>query len=424
MTPGPGRGSRWSAADARPRRVRLLLLVPAAFLTLVFVAPVLAVVLTGLRSGGTWDPGGTWRLLSDPALRSTAWFTLWQAAASTALTLAVALPGAFVLARFDFPGRGLLGSAVLVPFVLPTVVVGTAFLALVGPRGSASTLGHGVGDPRGARVLQLGGRRAHRGRPLARHRPPRRGRRARLGAPPWRRSARSPGRWCDRPGGVVRASCSCSRSPPSASCRCSAGPTRTTLEMRISPRPWRLVRPARGRGARARAVAQWWRSSSCVRRAQRLATSAPSRRTRWLPARRGARRPRDGGEPRAVAGDVVVVALLLGGPLLVLVRRSLPSAGGWPAGDYRALGTDTGSTRRHRRVDAVRNSLGYAAAAVVIAVVVGGCAACRSPRRGAGRWMRSTHAAAAAARDLGRHRRLRACSSLFSSDAVRPSRGS
>ena len=63
------------------------------------------------------------------------WFTTWQALASTALTLLIALPGAYVFARFDFPGKQLLRAVVTVPFVLPTVVVGTAFLALLGRGG-------------------------------------------------------------------------------------------------------------------------------------------------------------------------------------------------------------------------------------------------------------------------------------------------
>lgn len=63
------------------------------------------------------------------------WFTTWQAFASTGLTLLIALPGAYAFARFDFPGKGLLRAVVTVPFVLPTVVVGTAFLALVGRNG-------------------------------------------------------------------------------------------------------------------------------------------------------------------------------------------------------------------------------------------------------------------------------------------------
>ena len=60
-----------------------------------------------------------------------AWFTLWQATVSTALTLLAGLPLAWALARFRFRGRSLVEALVLVPFVLPTVVVATAFVALL-----------------------------------------------------------------------------------------------------------------------------------------------------------------------------------------------------------------------------------------------------------------------------------------------------
>ncbi|MCZ9338608.1 iron ABC transporter permease, partial [Streptomyces sp. TRM76130] len=66
--------------------------------------------------------------------------TTWQALASTALTLLIALPGAYVFARLDFPGKQVLRAVVTVPFVLPTVVVGTAFLALVGRGGPLDDL--------------------------------------------------------------------------------------------------------------------------------------------------------------------------------------------------------------------------------------------------------------------------------------------
>ena len=61
------------------------------------------------------------------------WFTLWQAVVSTVLTLAVGLPIAYVLHRYRLPGRRVLLAVVTVPFVLPTVVVGTAFRAVLPP---------------------------------------------------------------------------------------------------------------------------------------------------------------------------------------------------------------------------------------------------------------------------------------------------
>ena len=50
-------------------------------------------------------------------------------------TVLLGLPVAFVLHRLRFPGRGLLRAFVLVPFVLPTVVVGVAFRTLLAPSG-------------------------------------------------------------------------------------------------------------------------------------------------------------------------------------------------------------------------------------------------------------------------------------------------
>ena len=66
---------------------------------------------------------------------------MWEATASTVVTLVVALPMAALFGRFDFPGKRVLWALLIVPFVLPTVVVGVAFLALLGPGrcGSAST---------------------------------------------------------------------------------------------------------------------------------------------------------------------------------------------------------------------------------------------------------------------------------------------
>lgn len=62
---------------------------------------------------------------------SIAWFTLWQAIVSTALTISIGLAPAWIVARYDFPGRRLLVSVLTAVFVMPTVVMGAAFLALL-----------------------------------------------------------------------------------------------------------------------------------------------------------------------------------------------------------------------------------------------------------------------------------------------------
>lgn len=74
------------------------------------------------------------------------WFTFWQATLSTLLTLIIGLPYAYLFARYDFIGKGLLKALVTVPFVLPTVVVATSFRALFGVGGPINEILMGVLD--------------------------------------------------------------------------------------------------------------------------------------------------------------------------------------------------------------------------------------------------------------------------------------
>ena len=103
--------------------------VPVAFLAVFFLWPLLAILERSLVVDGELDL--PFDVLVSRSTLETAWFTLWLATVSTALTLAAALPLAWALAAFSFRGRSLVEALVLVPFVLPTVVVATAFLALL-----------------------------------------------------------------------------------------------------------------------------------------------------------------------------------------------------------------------------------------------------------------------------------------------------
>lgn len=113
----------------------LLAAVPAVFLGLFFVYPLASIVGAVI---GDVSPGS---VLGDARLRGVIWFTTWQAVVSTTLTLAAGLPAAYLLARFRFPGRSTLRVATLVAFVLPTVVVGSAF-AGIGPSLTALFAAH------------------------------------------------------------------------------------------------------------------------------------------------------------------------------------------------------------------------------------------------------------------------------------------
>ncbi|MCI0352785.1 MAG: ABC transporter permease subunit, partial [Acidobacteriales bacterium] len=116
-----------------------LVLVPLLFLALFYFYPLLSILGVSLAPQGQLDLSSFGEIVSSVYYRDTLWFTLWQAALSTLLTLALALPGAYIFTRFQFPGKTLLLSLSTLPFVLPTVVVAAAFSALVGPRGALNT---------------------------------------------------------------------------------------------------------------------------------------------------------------------------------------------------------------------------------------------------------------------------------------------
>lgn len=127
--------------DLRGNATRLgLMALPVVFFGVFFAWPVVSIVDRGLRPDGAWRFGRIGETLSRPDILDVLGFTVWQALASTGLTLLLALPGAYVFARFDFPGKSVLRAVVTVPFVLPTVLVGTAFLALVGRGGLTDEL--------------------------------------------------------------------------------------------------------------------------------------------------------------------------------------------------------------------------------------------------------------------------------------------
>ncbi len=98
--------------------------VPILFIGYLFVYPLVRILWLGVSGLEPSD------LTANTRLLQVAWFTLWQAAVSTVLTLVAAAPLTWAVSRFEFPGRRLAQALVIVPFVLPTVVVGTAFAAL------------------------------------------------------------------------------------------------------------------------------------------------------------------------------------------------------------------------------------------------------------------------------------------------------
>lgn len=114
------------------RLAHWLWLPPLVFLAVFYLYPLGSIFALSFQQG--WQPA-LLQLLNDSTIHRVLGFTLWQALLSTVLTLALGLPAAYLLARYDFPGKRLLRAVSGVPFVLPTLVVAAAFNAVLGPRG-------------------------------------------------------------------------------------------------------------------------------------------------------------------------------------------------------------------------------------------------------------------------------------------------
>ncbi|MCH6162890.1 ABC transporter permease [Streptomyces marispadix] len=356
---------------------------PLAFFGIFFAYPVAAIVARGLRtSAGDWRSERLTQVLSDADTLHVLWFTVWQAAASTACTLALALPAAYVFARFDFPGKQVLRAVVTVPFVLPTVVVGSAFLALLGRGGvleewAGLRLDTGVWAILLAHVFinyavvvrTVGG--------LWAQLDPRQEEAARvLGASrftAWRRvtlPALAPSvaaaalivfLFTFTSFGVIQV---------------LGGPRYATLEVEIYRQTAALL------DLPTAAVLTLIQFATVI---ALLAVHARTVRKRqsalsMVPAEQTARRPRGRAQWALLTAVLTVTALLILVPLTVLALRSLDGPDGYGLANYRALGrtSDTATTAATFTVppvDAIGNSLAYAAVATLLALVTGGSAA-------------------------------------------------
>jgi thiamine transport system permease protein len=386
MDPGVDRpraevSGRWRRERTGPLWSALLLVLPVGFLTVFFAWPVTAIIGRGLRPDGGWELAVVGEVFTDPALRGVLWFTTWQALASTVVTLVVALPAAHVLSRYDFTGRRLIRALVTVPFVLPTVVVGSAFFALLGSRGPlglslertvwAILIAHAFFN-HAVVVRTVGG--------LWESLDPRAEEAARvLGASRWR-AQREVVLPVLRPAITSAAAITFLFTFTSFGVvRILGGPGLATLEVEIYRQTAVLLDlPV----AAVLSLLQLTAVGAMLVVLDRFDRRRPAAQG-LAPAEVRRRRPRGRGERAWLAANLALMAALLVAPLVVLVERSFRVGDGHGLAAWRALGSRGAGTGLFvAPQEAVWNSLRFAAAATVVAVVLGTLAAAALARPG------------------------------------------
>ncbi len=360
-----------------------LLLLPLLFFALFYFYPLGAILRLGLWPEGRLDTAALGQLLGSRYFLGVLWFTLWQAVVSTLLTLALAVPGAYVLARYRFRGQSLIRAVATLPFVLPTVVVAAAFVALIGPTGVVNNW-----------LVDLFG----------------------FDAPPIRLSQTVgiillahvfynysvalrllSAYWQNLPPSLTQAAQMLGASPGRAFVEITlpllrpallaaaalvftftftsfgvivvlGGPRFATLEVEIYRQAVNLFNlPV------AAALSLWQILFTFILMLFYTRTQARISRPLRLSARRGIERPvRTGRDRLLVYGNAAAILVLIGAPLLALIGRSVRGAGGPTLAYYRALFTNREDSLFFvPPAEAITNSVLIALAATLLAVTLG-----------------------------------------------------
>jgi thiamine transport system permease protein len=334
---------------------------PAMFVAVFYVWPLATLLGRGLDGGTVWatlERRQTWEVL---------WFTTWQAAASTAATIVMGLAPAWAISRFDFPGRRTLSGLLTAVFVLPTVVVGAAFTALL-----PASLDRSVWAILGAHVVfnlavvvRLVGAAWSRIPVTLEHAA------ATLGASPLRtfRSVTLPllGSAIAASGAIVFMFTFTSFGVV----RVLGTADRATVEVEV----WRRATQLGDLGGAATLSIIQLATLGCVAGW----TARRQRRHTFRVADIGdVRRRHPEGHERLVVGVVVAVtATIVSAPLVALVERSLRFERGYSLTAWRTLGNDEirpGLRLGIDPIDALQRSAVTAAWATVFALVIGGSA--------------------------------------------------
>lgn len=101
------------------------------YLGVIVLLPVIALVLKGAEIG----PWRFWAIATAPRTLAALKLTLLAATMATVFNALYGLLMAWVLVRYDFPGKRFLDALVDIPFALPTAVAGLALSALFAASG-------------------------------------------------------------------------------------------------------------------------------------------------------------------------------------------------------------------------------------------------------------------------------------------------
>jgi len=100
------------------------------YLSVMLIIPLAVILQDGLRNG----LDGLWQAIAQPVARSALVLSLWTALVMALINAVMGTLTAYVLVRYNFPGKRLLNAIVDLPFAIPTLVTGVMLVVLYGPQ--------------------------------------------------------------------------------------------------------------------------------------------------------------------------------------------------------------------------------------------------------------------------------------------------
>ena len=100
------------------------------YLTVMLIIPLLVILQDGFRQGMS----EFWRQITLPMAWHALKLTLWTSAVMTIINTIMGVLTAFVIVRYEFPGKRILNGIIDLPLAIPTLVTGVMLVVLFGPQ--------------------------------------------------------------------------------------------------------------------------------------------------------------------------------------------------------------------------------------------------------------------------------------------------
>jgi len=116
------------------------------YILVMIIIPLMVILQDGFR-GGVLE---FWRQINLPIAAHAIKLSLWTSFLMTLINMAMGLATAFVLVRYEFPGKSLINTLVDLPLAIPTLVTGVMLVVLYGPQ---QTIGAFLKDSIGLQIM-------------------------------------------------------------------------------------------------------------------------------------------------------------------------------------------------------------------------------------------------------------------------------